>query len=454
MNAPIASGGESPAKKAAPRKTPAKSAPARDTAGNDAPARTTAAEQTAAKKAAAKKAAPGRPTPEPTTPVDAAPRTTSARKSAPEQPPPKQAPPKQAPSQQAPSKQAPPTQAPSKQAPSKQAPPKQAPPTQTPSKQAVAKKSPAKKTAKKAEPSHPDEPIVATPAATSAPSVPAPEPPTPPAQPPVTEPPVTEPPTVHVKTTQPDTSQPETTAVAADRGAAVEGAVVEPGDDEVAAVRPVHLMEPLVRAVRAYPAYAPEFLALAAVEHLGAEARRYAAWLRDTYPDAQPDGMARLAAQRFIRLARNEGAAAGMAGSFAVLLESAGLGWLQARLVLHLAASYGHDPADPVRASELLVLQRVHSSLATAQAALDAVRHGVRNAPVRKAAPGILTSRLATPVGRALGMSAARAGVARSLARVVPGGGAVVGALTGARSTERLAVRATRYYRELAGNQD
>jgi hypothetical protein len=210
--------------------------------------------------------------------------------------------------------------------------------------------------------------------------------------------------------------------------------------------RPEPPTESLVRGLRTYPGYAPELLALAAVEHLGDEAGRYASWVRDTYPSATADGLARLATHRFIRLARNEGAAAGVAGPFMLLLEASGLVWLQARLVLHLAAAYGHDPSDRARAGELLVLLRVHPNVATARIALDAVQDG--------AAPGILTSRLATPAGRAVGAAALRAGLARLAARLVPGGGALVGAVTGMRSTERLAVRATAFYRsELADRQ-
>jgi hypothetical protein len=175
---------------------------------------------------------------------------------------------------------------------------------------------------------------------------------------------------------------------------------------------------------------------LAAVEHLGPEARSYANWLRDTYPNATPDGLARLATRRFVRQARNRGAAAGMSGPLALLVEAGGLGWLHARLVLHLAAAYGLDPTSPARAAELLVLQQVHGSIDTAEAAIEAATTAVTEAPRR------LIS-----VGRAVGAGALRAGVARAASKFVPGGAAIVGALTGARSTERLAVRAIRYYR-------
>jgi hypothetical protein len=195
-----------------------------------------------------------------------------------------------------------------------------------------------------------------------------------------------------------------------------------------------------MQALRTYPGYAAEILALAAVEHLGREADRYATWVRDTYPNTTPDSLARLATQRFLRLARNEGALAGAAGPFTLLLEASGLAWLQARLVLHVAAAYGRDPQDRARAGELLMLQRLHPSVQAAQRALDAVQGPT-------AAPGVLTPRVATPVARAIGVAALRAGLARLAGRLIPGGGAVVGAVSAARSTERLAARATSYYK-------
>ncbi|MGC1210804.1 MAG: hypothetical protein WA890_05980, partial [Micromonospora sp.] len=63
-----------------------------------------------------------------------------------------------------------------------------------------------------------------------------------------------------------------------------------------------------------HPGFAPELLALAAVAALGPRARDWAEGLRAAYPDADPDGLARLAARRFVRLARAGGAVAAGAG--------------------------------------------------------------------------------------------------------------------------------------------
>jgi hypothetical protein len=210
-----------------------------------------------------------------------------------------------------------------------------------------------------------------------------------------------------------------------------------------------------LRVFQRHPQYGPELLALAAVERLGSEARAHTDWLLDRYPDATPDGLARLATQRFVRRARRNGAIAGLAGSLAVLAETGDLGLIQARLVLHLAAAYGHEPTDRERAAELLVLQQVHPSVETARATLDAADSRAATdaddaPPARRSAPSVAAARLVTPLTRAAGLSVIRAGATHLAGRVVPGAGVVVGALWAARSTERLAARATRFYRALA----
>ncbi len=110
--------------------------------------------------------------------------------------------------------------------------------------------------------------------------------------------------------------------------------------------------------VPAEPAAVPEWLAQAAVERLGGSAARYLRWLRDTYPYATPDGLARAATERFSRRPWYTG----LAGPF-------GLGALlsaQAELVLHIAAAYGRDPADPARVPELVALIRPRGLAASA----------------------------------------------------------------------------------------
>ncbi|MBX6722546.1 MAG: hypothetical protein IRY92_04800, partial [Dactylosporangium sp.] len=87
----------------------------------------------------------------------------------------------------------------------------------------------------------------------------------------------------------------------------------------------------------ARPEYAPELLALAAVAHLGPQARRWATEIRDTYPDASPDGLARLAVRHFTRLSAAAWMAGIAAGRSGAAIELGGVAWAEARLVLHLA---------------------------------------------------------------------------------------------------------------------
>ncbi|MGX1615179.1 hypothetical protein ACWIF8_14945, partial [Micromonospora chalcea] len=155
--------------------------------------------------------------------------------------------------------------------------------------------------------------------------------------------------------------------------------------------------------LRDHPGFAPELLALAAVDALGPRAREWVAQVRRAYPEADADGVARLATRRFVRMAGTGGALAAGAGMFAPVAELAAVLWTQANLVLHLAAAYGRDPAHPDRAAELLVLTLVHPDDGTARAALAAALAADEPAdgPWGRAAQAAW--RLATPVAAQAG---------------------------------------------------
>jgi hypothetical protein len=145
---------------------------------------------------------------------------------------------------------------------------------------------------------------------------------------------------------------------------------------------------------------------------------------------------------------------AGLLGSLAVLADSAALAWTQTRLVLDIAAAYGRDPADPERVAEVLVLRRVHGNLDHARAALAAAADDGHPGTSRTFDQGAYdegagdgTGRFAVPVMRLGGRAIARLVIGRRAARVVPGASAVLTAVTAARSTQRLAARAVRFYR-------
>lgn len=195
--------------------------------------------------------------------------------------------------------------------------------------------------------------------------------------------------------------------------------------------------------LRDHPGFAPELLALAAVDALGPRAASWVEQVRRAYPEADADGVARLATRRFVRMAGTGGALAAGAGLFAPVAELATVLWTQANLVLHLAAAYGRDPAHPDRAAELLVLTLVHPDDGTARAALAAAR--AADAPAEGPWGRVAEAawRLATPV-------AAQAGGwlgLRLAARLLPGAAALAAATGGTARAERVAARAVARYR-------
>ncbi|MEU3457833.1 hypothetical protein ABZ671_30220 [Micromonospora sp. NPDC006766] len=192
-----------------------------------------------------------------------------------------------------------------------------------------------------------------------------------------------------------------------------------------------------------HPGFAPELLAIAAVDTLGPVAGGWVERTRRAYPDADADGLARLATRRFVRLAGAGGAAAAGAGLLAPVAELAAVLWTQASLVLHLTAVYGRDPGHPDRVAELLLLTRVHPDLGSARVAVEAARLAGAPAggPWPRAAEAAwrLAMPLAAQAGGWLGL--------RAVSRLLPGA-AVLAAVTGnSAAAERLAARAVAFHR-------
>jgi EcsC protein family len=68
------------------------------------------------------------------------------------------------------------------------------------------------------------------------------------------------------------------------------------------------------------------------------------------------------------------GAGTGVAGIVALPADLALLAWIQSRLVLSIAAAYGHDMTDhKERAAKLLVIQGVHAGIEVARRKLEGV---------------------------------------------------------------------------------
>jgi hypothetical protein len=199
--------------------------------------------------------------------------------------------------------------------------------------------------------------------------------------------------------------------------------------------------------MRADPQYAPEHLALEAVRRLGPEARRWAERTRAAQPELNDDALAQLAVGRFTNLARLSGAVSGATGLPGAIVDVGVLAWTQARMVLHIAAASGLDPTASERATDLLVLQRVHKAAETARLALG-VAAGRERASRLFATTGArpltgVIMRLGFRLAQMAGIRAAK----RIFAKVVPGAAMVLGTWVNSAATKDLAKRARELYR-------
>lgn len=153
-----------------------------------------------------------------------------------------------------------------------------------------------------------------------------------------------------------------------------------------------------------------------------------------------PAEIARRARGHHVRLARFEGAAAGLGGAFTVMPDLAALAWLQCRMVYFVAAAFGFDPRHPMRPAELLALQELYPTPAEARAALDGL--GTPMALQYIATKHVRDRQLATRLMRFVGRRLAR----RAFRRVIPILSAPLGAVQNAGVTASLGDRAIVYY--------
>lgn len=194
--------------------------------------------------------------------------------------------------------------------------------------------------------------------------------------------------------------------------------------------------------VVADPGHAPELLALAAVRSVGPRAADWAREVRESYPSATPDAVARLAIRQFTRRGAVSSAFAAVAGLYAPVALVSAAGYAQAELALHVAGAYGQDPTDPARAAELLVLSRVHPTRQQAEAAIAAA-----DAPAdRDEAADGSTWRFGRPVAVQVGGWT----VLRAANRFFPGTAVLGSALVSRAATEAIGVRAIAFYRAAA----
>jgi hypothetical protein len=192
--------------------------------------------------------------------------------------------------------------------------------------------------------------------------------------------------------------------------------------------------------LRADPARAPEYLALAAAERHGPAAAQWAQERRAMYA-VTPRDLALMAKKRHAGLARYSGAAGGVGGFVTLIPDLAAAAWVQSRLVFFVAAAYGFDPLDPMRPAEQLVLQGLYADAPTARRALDGAGTHMAQAMVESRMGGgdeALAARLAKMVGK-------RA-MRRMAGRLIPGFAIAFNAIGNERDTRALGDRAIAFY--------
>lgn len=123
-----------------------------------------------------------------------------------------------------------------------------------------------------------------------------------------------------------------------------------------------------------------------------------------------------------------------------------GLAWIQTRMVLIIAALHGHDPRDPARVKELLILSGVYGA-GPATMAADAAAAGGQRVGKRLLLRYLKGDALRnlTQLFRYVGINVSRAGLIRGLPLVnMP-----VNAIVNDRATAALGRRAQKYYSTL-----
>jgi hypothetical protein len=199
--------------------------------------------------------------------------------------------------------------------------------------------------------------------------------------------------------------------------------------------------------MKADPQYAPEHLALEAVRRLGPEARRWADHTRAKEPGITNDALATMAEKRFLNHARLSGAVSGATGLPGAVVDVGVLAWTQARLVLHMAAAYGADPTHPDRATDLLVLQKVHKVAETARLALGVAAGRERASRLFASSGNRPLAGVMVKLGVKLAQMAGVRAAKRMFAKVIPGAAVVLGTWANSAATKDLAKRTRAHYR-------
>jgi EcsC protein family len=191
--------------------------------------------------------------------------------------------------------------------------------------------------------------------------------------------------------------------------------------------------------ILAEPERAPEHIALAAAERFGPQAEE---WVRLEGGGRRPRKLARIAYRRHVRLARLEGGVLGLGGVITAAPDVVALLWIQSRMVFYIGAAYGHDPRDPMRPAELLVLEGVYPTPEAAREALDGMGKLMAQAIAEKA----LASRSSDRLHRRLLKYLAKRTARHYAGRWIPLIGGPLGAIQNAGATKQIGRAALKFY--------
>lgn len=195
----------------------------------------------------------------------------------------------------------------------------------------------------------------------------------------------------------------------------------------------------LLDKLREEPTRAPEHLALAAVDANAEAAAQWSGEKRGRFASSSED-LARMAIRRHQQWGRASGAITGLGGWVTMAPDLAALAWLRARTILFVAAAFDHDPADPARAAEMLVVQQLYPNVGEARKALDGTGQPIALAYVDRRMSGDeqLVRVLARMAGRKVGGKVA--------SRFIPGLSSITGAIGNGREIKEIGGDAIGFY--------
>ena len=143
------------------------------------------------------------------------------------------------------------------------------------------------------------------------------------------------------------------------------------------------------RALRLDPRHAAEVSVLYALPQLIPHVEHWRRTNVARHPTEPPEKMARRVLRRSTSVARRGGLITGTSFYVGMLPAMAMIYFEQLTAVLRIAAVFGRDPMEPVRAAEILVIQGRYPTVAEAAVALQRVGRRATQCPVATDAPTI-----------------------------------------------------------------